>query len=192
MRRIIVLSALILFVATSASAQYVPYQGFDNPRELVEHWYRTFLRREPRGDPSIESWADQLRRGVAPNSVLAGIMGSDEYYAKGGRTPEGFIRNAYADVLVRPPNEGEVRYWLSRATTQDFNDPQTRRDIAYEILTNNPGSSSGSYGSAPPPPPPGYDRDREREWRRDWERRRDRDRERNDYDYRRPSYPYRH
>jgi hypothetical protein len=198
MRRVIVLSALILCVVPPASAQYppsqgqyVPYQGFDDPQELVEHWYQTFLRRNPARDRSTYAWAEQLRRGVSPNAVLAGIISSDEYYAKGGSNPEGFIRNLFADILVRPPKEGELRYWMRRALTQDITDPQTRQNIAYEILTSNPGSASGSYG-APPPPREGYDPERERERRREWERWRDRERERDQYDYRRPYYPYRH
>jgi hypothetical protein len=184
MRRAIVLTAVLLCLTPSAPAQG-PYQGYDDPRDLVEHWYRTFLGRT--ADRNSYVWADQLRRGAAPNAVLAGILSSDEYYAKGGSTPEGFIRNLFGDIVVRQPTPGELRYWMRRTVTQDITDPQTRKDIAYDLLTTNPGSSQWSYPTPPSPPIRDVVPEREREW----ERIREQQRERREYDYRRPYYPYR-
>jgi hypothetical protein len=184
MRRFIVLTAVLLCLVSSAPAQ-VSYEGYADPMDLVDHWYQTFLHRSGRADPSSYSWAQQLQQGAAPNAVLAGILSSDEYYAKGGSTPEGFIRNLYADIIVRQPTASELQYWMQRALTQNIADPETRKDMAYDILTNNPGSAQWSYTTPPVlPTQPGYDRDRERG--------REREHERDKYDYRRPQYPYRH
>jgi hypothetical protein len=185
MRHVILVTAALLCFASSAPAQ--TYQGYDDPRDLVEHWYQTFLHRSSAGDPRSSVWADQLRQGAAPNEVLAGICGTDEYYAKGGRTPEGFIRNLFADIVVRQPTPGELNYWMRRTVTGDINDPETRKDIAYDLLSTNPGSAQWSNPNTQAPPI----RDVIPERQREWERARDRWRERNQYDYRRPYYPYR-
>lgn len=189
MRRTFVLTATFLVLASYAPAQ-VSYEGYGNPMDLVEHWYETFLHRSATVDlPSSSAWADQLSQGASPNSVLAGIMSSAEYYAKGGNTPDGFIRNMYGDVVVRPPTPAELQYWMQRAYAQDITNPETRKDMAYDLLTQNPGSAQWSYSTPPvAPTQTWYNPDREHER----ERNREHDREREKYDYRRPHYPYRH
>jgi len=187
MRRIIGLTVLILGLATSASAQ--TYQGYGDPHQLVDHWYQTFLGRSAVADTNSYTWAEQLRQGSAPNAVLAGILSSDEYYSKGGRTPEGFIRNLFGDIVVRQPTPSELQYWMQRTVTQNPQDPRTRQDIAYDLLTTNPGSAQGSY-VVPPPYLPGRERERDQRW--EHERERWKEREREHHDYRRPAYPWRH
>src|SRR5436309_1458454 len=87
-------------IAAPASAQY-PYSppGYGNDADantLVGSWYLKFLGRTP--DAGRAYWVRQLQAGNAPETVLAGILGSDEYYVRGGSTPEGFVQRLFADV----------------------------------------------------------------------------------------------
>jgi hypothetical protein len=105
----------------------------DDPRDLVRSWYRTFLNREP--DPGgLRAWVGALRAGNSPEQALASILSSQEYYAKGGNTPQGFIRNLYRDIAGRPPTGREMDYWLRRMRFDN------RADIAYALITRFPQS----------------------------------------------------
>ena len=73
--------------------------------------------------------------------VLAGILSSDEYYARGGNTPDGFIRTLFVDLTGRQPTPRELDYRLRRLYSGQ------RSDVAYEVLTRYP----QSWGQGPPP-----------------------------------------
>ncbi len=179
MRRILILSALaVLCAAPAARAQDPAEQA-----KMVDYWFRTYLGR-PAGDLG-PIYAGSLA-GQTPTQVLAGMLGSDEFYTKAGSTPEGFVRLLFTDIVGRPPSERELGYWTGRLYSE------SRSDVAAELLGQYPQSWTSSW----PPPDrdrywrPDYDRDR-RDRDRDWERERQRERERRDFDYRRPYYPYR-
>jgi len=165
MRRFIAGALLgIGLLATPAPAQYAPAGG--DAQQLVDSWYQRFLNR-PR-DSWGSVWIDSLQQGQPPESVLAKLLGSQEYYDKGGGTPEGFIQKLYFDLSGRQPAPQEVQYWVQRLYQTD------RNDVAYQLLMRYPQSWQGgiqdSYNSAPPPSQPSFDLH---------------------YDYRRPSYQYR-
>jgi hypothetical protein len=170
MRNLIILSALgLLSLAPAADAQY--YQPPSNdPAALVDQWYMRFLGRTATTDRASLAWTNQLRQGASPESVLAGILSSDEYYNRAQSRPEAFIDNLYRDLVSRPATQNEIRFWVQRMYAQNPEDTKTRQDIAYDMLVQHPGS-----WQSPSLPPP-----------------RDRDRDRYDYDYHRPYYPYRH
>jgi hypothetical protein len=170
MKRIILLTATaVLTFAPFVSAQqpYPPDAG--DAARLVDSWYQRFLGRTGRTDRGSSLWVSQLVEGNSPEQVLAGILSSDEYYGKGGSRPEAFVNNLFREVLGRRPTQREYDYWTRRAYTQNAEDMQTRQDIAYDLLTQNPGSWRSASAPAPVPQP----------------------RDRYDYDYRRPQYPYR-
>jgi len=179
MRTIMFLTGTALVCLTvSAPAQTYP-PNYANPSTLVDSWYRTYLGRGTEADPISRSWVDQLRQGFPPETVQAGILSSDEYYFRNGGTMQGFIQGLFRDTVGRAPSPSEMDFWLRRGYLED------RKDIAYEVLTQNPGSG---VIAAPAPVAPRYpDRDwqwrRDRDWSREWGR--------HDYDYRRPYYPYR-
>jgi hypothetical protein len=153
---------------------------------LVDYWYRTYLGRpvEPEG---LGHWLDALRRQPA-DQVLAGILGSDEYYSRAGGTPEGFITRWCVDVLRRQPTPAELDFWVRRLYIED------RTTVADEMLVQSPGVWVGSDAGVRPGvdvrpgviviPRIEYDP------HRDWDRDRYGDRHRDIYDYRRPNYPY--
>jgi hypothetical protein len=99
----------------------------DRPEDLVRSWYRTYLNREP--DPQWAVWVDAVRNGQEPNSVLASILSSQEYYDKAGGTPEGFVQTLFRDVTGRRPTPSEMDYWVRRTYDRD------RTDVAYAVLT---------------------------------------------------------
>jgi hypothetical protein len=128
-----------------ARAQYPPAYGQpgygppanpaypENPATLIRSWYRQFLNRD--ADPSgLTTWTNTLRSGSSPDFTLAQIVGSDEYYAKAGSTPEGFVRTVFLDLTGRAPTYDEMPYWLRRLTFED------RRDVAYALLQRYPQS----------------------------------------------------
>jgi hypothetical protein len=170
-------------VALSAAPSAAWGQVYGDPNSLVDYWYRTYLGRpaEPAG---LSIWATQLSQGSSPDTVLATILGSDEFYNRAGATPQGFITLLYNDILRRPPNAGELEFWVRKMYLEP------RATIADEILTQNPGVWVGSAGvyTAPATPPavvvPGIELRRYREWERD--RRPDWNHHREIYDYRRP------
>jgi hypothetical protein len=137
MRRCTILAALGVFVATAlASAQPNWFRpplrpAFpDRPEELVRTWYLRFLNREP--DPGWIGWVNALRRGQAPERVLASILSSQEYFERSGRTPRGFIETLFRDLTGRRPTPRELSHWMRRLTFG------SRADVAYELLMRFP------------------------------------------------------
>jgi len=187
MRHLLILPALWLVGLPPAA----PAQTYsDDPAATVDAWYRTYLGRPAYDDPGSAGWVTQLYQGADPPSVLSGILGSDEYFNRSGNSMAGFIQNLYRQVRGRLPTASEQDFWLRRLYTQD------RKGVAYEVLTQNPGS-----GTAVTPPstvvvvPERYQtwlRGHEREWARERELHHwDRDHHHGEHDYRRPYYPYR-
>lgn len=169
MRHLCVFATAVLLAQSSP----VSAQALADPVALVDSWYRAYLGRSALNDPGSAGWIILLRRGSPPASVLAGVLGSHEYFYRVGGTMPAFISAIYRDVVGRPPTPGEFRFWQRRAFTQ------SRREIANEILAQSPGA--GMFVTLPgvvSPPTgasPGWPRER---WRR-------RD------DFRRPSFPFR-
>jgi hypothetical protein len=132
------------------------------PEQLVTSWYRRYLNREP--DPGgLATWTNALRSGNSSEMTLASILSSDEYFSKGGGTPEGFIRTLFADVAGRQPTAVELDMWLARMSYQQ------RLDIAYALLTGQPQATGVppvlQYEPARPAWPYGYRRPMWRFWR---------------------------
>jgi len=185
--RYFALIAAVAFLVLAPSAALA--QGYGDPGSLVTFWYHKFLGREP--DPNYGGWATGLAQGLAPDDVLAQFLASEEYYTRSGATPAGFVTRLYNDLLNRAPSSNELGYWLQQLAL--YND---RRDVAYRILSQNPGVWVGSTVVTPPATvtlpvivTPGI----ERHWYRDGDRVRDWDwRRRHEiYEYRRP-YNYYH
>jgi hypothetical protein len=158
-------------------------QVYGDPNSLVNYWYENYLGRAP--DPGSAGWVTALNQGQPADTVLAGILGSDEFYARSGSTPQGFVALLYNDILKRPPAAGELNYWVQRMYTSD------RAAIADAILTQNPGvwvAPAAAIAPTFPPvvgtppvvvtPQPGWVRDRRLEW----------DRHHDIHEYHRPDY----
>src|SRR5262249_36301473 len=115
---------------------YLPRYRYSQPdalNEQVANWYRRFLGREPDAG-GLAGWVEGMRHGNSPEKTVAGILGSDEYYAKSGNRTDGFIRALYRDLLGREPTEAELMSWMRRLYDRD------RTDIAYAFLMRYPQS----------------------------------------------------
>jgi hypothetical protein len=184
MRRLVLISATALFCLAPSAA---PAQAYGDPNSLVDYWYRTYLGRP--ADSGITYWVNHLAQGDSPDSVLAGLLASDEYYKRAGGTPQGFITLLHRDIIKRDPSPAEMDFWVRRMYTED------RQGVADDILTQNPGVW---VGAGPPVAPtvtpgvivtPGIQYNHYRDWDRD--RRGDWDRHYDIHDYRRPDNHFR-
>jgi len=162
MRRVILPALLLLVCALPSSGQYGRYgdAGDRDAERTVHRWYERFLGRDP--DAYAGGHVRALRAGTDPEQVLAGILGSDEYYRRAGGTPARFVSRLYVDAIGRRPTPGEE----ASGVRQLYH--SSRVDVAYSILTRHAQSWDDDD----------HDRDRGRDWS---------DR----HDYRRPQYRYR-
>jgi hypothetical protein len=170
---------IVLAVAVACLVPAAPAQAPTDPTTLVDYWYQTFLRRTSTTDGGAPTWVALLQQGHSPDEVLSGILGSEEYYQRGGGTPAGFVTVLFADNLHRPPTVAETNYWVSRLYTAG------RQQVALEVLTQHPGVWVGKVVA----PERHYDTDRDH-WQRD--RRPEVERQKETHDYRRPEYPFPH
>jgi len=153
MRRLIILACGGLLALTAAGpAQYYPggYQGYqaaypDQADALVRSWYARFLHRNAVAGEET-GWTNTLRGGQAPEMVLAGILGSDEYYQIVGSTPDRFIVALHTDLTGKQPSPKEVDYWVRRLTYGYAPDAAARTDVAYAMLQRYP----QNWNAAPP------------------------------------------
>jgi len=165
MRRLMLGALLgLLFLPGTGRAQ------FENTPadQMVREWYRRFLGRA--ADAGSATWVDAVRQGQPPDTVLSQILGSTEYYIRGGSTAEGVVQRLHTDLTGQPPGPRETQFWVNQVYRSD------RQDVAYQMLRRYPQNWGGGPGPGdyrpddprryPPPPDP--------------------------YDYRRPPYyPYR-
>ena len=121
-----------------------------------------------------------------PDRILAGILGSDEYYLRSGGTPQGYVQTLFTDVNGRQPTAAEYGFWVNRlvqvgGAAPDF---EQRVDLAYEMLARYPQNWQGAATTCVAPTyvaptivvPPVYNYGR-------------RYGDRDDYEYRRPYVP---
>lgn len=141
MRRLVLFAAAALLCLAPSAARA---QTYGDPTSLVNYWYQTYLGRP--GDGGMTYWVNHLQQGDAPDSVLAGILASDEFYQRAGNTPQGYIALLFNDILKRPPSANELNYWVGRMYTED------RQGIAEDLLTQNPGTWVGAGTVYTPPP----------------------------------------
>jgi hypothetical protein len=93
---------------------------------MVTSWYQRFLGREP--DQGANDWVQRLQNGTPEQSVLAGILGSDEYYNRSGSNVEGFITALFRDLLNREPSPQELANLMQQSYSNN------REGIAYEVI----------------------------------------------------------
>lgn len=114
---------------------------------LVAGWYKQYLGRSAYRD-ELPYWTDQMYQGVPPDEIRAGILASDEYFARRGYTPEGFAAGLYADVLGRKASDSEIQLWaykLYRGASRD--------DVAKEFIRGSWRELARRSAPADLPPP---------------------------------------
>jgi hypothetical protein len=87
--------------------------------DLISGYYQAFLGRGVDA-AGLWYWMTQLNAGASDQSVIAGILGSGEFYTDSGGTPDGLITALYTKLLGRAPDVGGLAFWegqLSSGTT---------------------------------------------------------------------------
>jgi len=59
---------------------------------------------------------DALSTGMTEEDIIAGILGSDQFYANQGSTQTGLIKGVYQDLIGRPPTNAEISSALATYT----------------------------------------------------------------------------
>jgi hypothetical protein len=97
---------------------------------LVTGYYETFLKRAP-DSGGLSYWVARLNGGASDQSVITGLVGSDEFYADCGASPGGFVTALYSKLLGRGPDSGGLAYWESRLSSG-----ATRGAVVSDILSS--------------------------------------------------------
>ena len=75
--------------------------------------YFRYLGRTP-GQSEVDGWVYYFSvLGGTNENVVAGFVGSPEYFSRHGSDGRDWLASAYRDVLHRAPGVGEYAYWLS-------------------------------------------------------------------------------
>jgi hypothetical protein len=104
----------------------VEYRG-----DLIASWYQELLNRpvDPQGLALNQSL---FASGATDEQLIAGLMGSAEYYAnRGGSTPQGFVTALYGDLLGRTPDAAGLAMW-----TNALGSGMSRQQVAMAVLSS--------------------------------------------------------
>jgi hypothetical protein len=146
MRRFLTAVLFGVLAAAVPTAVQAQYAASAQSQAVVADWYNRYLHRAM-GAEAV-GWAQDLDQGQDPTKLLAGILGSDEYYIRCGSTIQGYISTLFADVTGRQATAAEYNFWLNRLAQIGGAAPdyEQRLDVAYEMLMRYP---QGWQGAAP-------------------------------------------
>jgi thermitase len=85
----------------------------------VARWYRDDLGRlgtldQLKADPGVNAWARVLAAGASDNGVLAGILASEEFFTRSGRTLQGFVSGVYGVLLGHGLDSVGATLWIGQ------------------------------------------------------------------------------
>ena len=100
--------------------------GGQYPTKQIADWYGRYLRRQV-DQTGLNAHMQAYQRG-GPESALAGILGSQEYYRMWGNDPRRFVAGLYADVLHRQPRPNELNVWATQVGRK------TLTQVAFDFL----------------------------------------------------------
>ncbi len=98
-------------------------------RQMVRTYYETLLGR-PAVPATVESWVEHLAHGTTDDSVIAGLLGTAQYYAKSGGTGPAFVSALYEDLLGRAPEAAGLALWEGQLSAGS-----SRSAVVLEILS---------------------------------------------------------
>lgn len=92
-------------------------------------FYIRYLGRQA-DEGGVQFWLNAMAHGVSENQVIAGMVGSAEFYTtQGGGSAAGFVEALYGNVLNRTASAAEINYHVARV-----NAGTARSDVAYGFL----------------------------------------------------------
>jgi hypothetical protein len=127
-----------------------PAQAYDT-RDYVAGLIEHYLGRPARPD-EVVSWVRNLRTGTPPSELQAGLLGSDEFFARVGRDNARFIVALGRDILNRDPTPQEVNAWLLNLALANGDRTQLVRNF---IISAQPELSSQPAAAPAPTDPAG-------------------------------------
>jgi hypothetical protein len=96
----------------------------------IGNYYIRFLGRLADTD-GMSYWQGRLAGGARQEDVMAGILGSDEYFNRHGGTNAGYVQGLYADLLGRGAGQSEIDYWVGQINGS------SRGSVAYAIMASD-------------------------------------------------------
>jgi len=88
-------------------------------KRIVDGWYLSYLGRSPHNGEE-QGWITLLERGSTEESVLSGILASQEFYSRqaalnsSASSNQAYIESLYTLLLGRTPSATELASWLTR------------------------------------------------------------------------------
>jgi hypothetical protein len=99
-----------------------------------------------------------LERGRPPETVLAEILATEEYWGRSGGDPNAYVRSLFLDIVGREPAQNEYDRWGGQLTADGRVTFQSRLGVASAILAAVPGSWRPKEPIDEPPPQQDYRR----------------------------------
>ena len=99
-------------------------------RDLVASDYDDVFG-HPAGTAILAPWVSRLAGGARDQSVLAGMLGSAQFFTLSGGAPAGFISLLYEKLLDRPVDPAGLSWWVGRLATGT-----PRTSVALAILSS--------------------------------------------------------
>jgi hypothetical protein len=128
----------------NAAGHLQAIEGFMNTQEYKVHYittvYHVFLNRAPDAG-GLQFWTAKMGSPGTPGQntgsadekfIVAAFLGSDEFYANSGGTPQGWIKALYEDLFGRAADGGGMAFWTNELKVRGAGD---RDGIVRDLLT---------------------------------------------------------
>ncbi|MEX2558820.1 MAG: Ig-like domain-containing protein [Pirellulales bacterium] len=88
------------------------FESDERLNPIIRQFYRDFLLREADLEGLI-FWRDQVwKRDGGPENVIAGMIGSPEFFQSSGGTNTGWVTQLYRRLLGREPEQSGRQFWV--------------------------------------------------------------------------------
>jgi hypothetical protein len=125
-----VLEARALQSAASLLAAQGIIKSPENFGDYISQEYQNLLGRSPDWT-GFNFWLGQMEQGLAPESVEAGILSSNEFVQNQGGDAIDWLGGVYNDLLGRNPDPVGMNYWLNALQSG-----QSADEVALRIATS--------------------------------------------------------
>jgi hypothetical protein len=77
----------------------------------VQNDYQQFLGRSA-APAEVAGWVHDFQTGMTNEQIIAGFVGSQEYYRQHNANASDWLAGAYQSVLARSPDQAGFNSWL--------------------------------------------------------------------------------
>ncbi|MEX0613689.1 MAG: DUF4214 domain-containing protein [Pirellulales bacterium] len=90
------------------------FESDERLQPIISRYYQDYLFR-PADPQGLTFWRDRVwKRDGGPENVLAGMIGSAEFFSSAGGTNSGWVTALYQRLLGRLPDQQGLGYWTGR------------------------------------------------------------------------------